>query len=474
MKQQRFFIVFALFFIVKLHAQEFHLHMKATTSYGNSVAYHLPIEGVFLRQNIIGDTLTDGSYDLSIPVEQPCFLLINQLKIYAEPHKRLHIDYDYDKIKVVYSGDLHLENTILRRYRLDLSSINNLVDEFSKADNTPQQTYNAVMEARDKELNYLKTDCYTNPVSANFSRLVRWDILYAYASVFNRICLRNSYQRDGSPSPSAVEWRPLLEKNIGSLPLSNEEAVACESYMDFASYYVFSELKPFPNGITKKTCEEINNIPRLLKQKFNGKPYKMLFTEIFQSLAYQNDICVLPQYEIFKSENPNSLLIPYLGKTTDKLKDLVEAQKKTLAADIHIIDTLQIDTISQLFEKFKGKVIFGDVWATWCSPCKEEFAHKEALEAFAEKNDIVTLFISIDKTEKEELWKTMIKRYNLKGYNILLSQKLDLQLRQVLFGQDMVNIPRYFIIDKKGKIVIFDAPRPSSKETLLNQLRKFL
>jgi thiol-disulfide isomerase/thioredoxin len=474
MKQTFYYLLLSTLFIGKLNAQSFTLHLKQTTTSGNIVRLRLPIEDIFFLQNTFSDTLTNGNYDLNMPIQQPCFLTINQLKIYAEPNKHLEIDYDYEKNKIVYSGDLQLENTILRRYRLDMNSINALVKDFSTKDKTPQAVYNEVMTERDKELNYLETACSTNTVSPNFLRLVRWDIMYAYACVFDRICSSANFNKEERRTILTPEWEIFNKKNRVSLPISNEEAVACESYWIFTSSYFYTEMKPYPNGIAKRTCAEMNNIPQLLKQKFSGKVYKMLFTEIFHSLAYQNEICVLPQCELFKQEYPDSPLIPFLEKMTTKLYALVEANKKDLSANIHIIDTFQMDTIAQLFEKFKGKVIFGDIWATWCGPCKEEFAHKTELEAFAEKNGIISLFISIDKAEKEALWKTMVKRYDLKGYNILLNTTLYEQLKRLLFSSNMVTIPRYFIIDKTGKIVVYDAKRPSEKEELFKQLRVFL
>jgi thiol-disulfide isomerase/thioredoxin len=32
-------------------------------------------------------------------------------------------------------------------------------------------------------------------------------------------------------------------------------------------------------------------------------------------------------------------------------------------------------TLKEVTDLYKGKVIFMDIWATWCGPCRESFAH---------------------------------------------------------------------------------------------------
>ena len=114
---------------------------------------------------------------------------------------------------------------------------------------------------------------------------------------------------------------------------------------------------------------------------------------------------------------------------------------------------------------FKNKVVYIDLWASWCSSCREEIpAFKELYNRF--KNDDRIAFVSIGVLDEETKWKKAIKE----------DQPAWLQLfdsEGVVAKSFFVNmVPQFIIIDKKGNILEFDAHPPSSGkkiEDLLNE-----
>lgn len=402
---------------------------------------------------------------------------ISNLKVYAEPNADIYIEYDYEKNEINYSGTLQNENNLLRQYKFDLNRVNALANDFSRTKASPSIIYQGVIAERDKVLENFEITCMSNKVSPKFVNLVRWDILYAYATIFNRIVINNCSTQLRDQIVFPMDWEVVWKKNIGNLAISNEEAVGCESYLLFAldGFLFHAYMMKYQNKINEKIYPiQCDNFPlriQRMKQLFKGKSYEMMLIYDFQFLIMRNEKCVLPYSEIFKTENVNSSFIPYLDKKLQPIRDLTAHSGKEFSADMHIIETEGIDSLAQLFEKFKGKIIFGDIWATWCSPCKEEFGQKKDLEVFAKEKDIVLLYISVDKSERDELWKTMIKRYDLTGYNIRINENLE---RQLTASLGSLTFPKYFIIDKTGKIVVYNAPRPSRKEELFELFKKYL
>jgi len=122
------------------------------------------------------------------------------------------------------------------------------------------------------------------------------------------------------------------------------------------------------------------------------------------------------------------------------------------------------DTVSNfdsLITKFKGKIIYIDVWATWCSPCRYELQKKEDMQAFASfalKNDIVILYICCDKNGNS--WKSFIANNNLLGYHILVNPYINKDFHTIFSSvqnragamKRSFYIPRHIIIDKNGMI----------------------
>ena len=71
--------------------------------------------------------------------------------------------------------------------------------------------------------------------------------------------------------------------------------------------------------------------------------------------------------------------------------------------------------LRKIIEPYKGRIVYLDIWGTWCGPCKrnlkESWKVKEALKDY----DIVYLYLA--NRSSDESWKNVIKEYNLTGPN---------------------------------------------------------
>lgn len=105
---------------------------------------------------------------------------------------------------------------------------------------------------------------------------------------------------------------------------------------------------------------------------------------------------------------------------------------------------------------FKGKVIYIDLWATWCGPCIQESPAFEALGKKYAGRNIVFLPISTDTTTKPWLRFLDEHKKELTQYH-----SNDVALKG---DWAIMYIPRFILINQEFKIVNAYAPRPSSEE----------
>ena len=104
----------------------------------------------------------------------------------------------------------------------------------------------------------------------------------------------------------------------------------------------------------------------------------------------------------------------------------------------------------EVLEKHKGKVLVIEIWASWCSDCVKAMPKVKELQTGNPNVDYI--FISMDKTADK--WKAGIEKHELSGDHYMANDGM-----KGVFGSaiDLDWIPRYIIVDKKGKIVLYRA-----------------
>ena len=109
-------------------------------------------------------------------------------------------------------------------------------------------------------------------------------------------------------------------------------------------------------------------------------------------------------------------------------------------------------------QSLRGKLVYIDVWATWCGPCRGELPHLEKLEESYAGKDIH--FVSISCDQNKAAWEKMVKEKNMKGIQLYGGSKMQFMDDYLING-----IPRFILLDREGRIVKADAPRPSNPDT---------
>ena len=114
--------------------------------------------------------------------------------------------------------------------------------------------------------------------------------------------------------------------------------------------------------------------------------------------------------------------------------------------------------------EYKGKVVFLNIWATWCPPCKEEMPHIEELYEEYNKNqdDVVILGVASPNLGREGS-EDHIKEF-LEENNYTFPVVLD-ENASMVYGYGISAFPSTFIINKEGYITRY-IPGAMNKETM--------
>ena len=106
--------------------------------------------------------------------------------------------------------------------------------------------------------------------------------------------------------------------------------------------------------------------------------------------------------------------------------------------------------LRKILEPFKGRIVYLDIWGTWCGPCKDKLKESHFVKDQLKDYDIVYLYLA--NTSPEESWKNVIKEYNLTGSNCVHYNLPKAQQRAVEQFLNVDSFPTYKLIDKQGNI----------------------
>ena len=122
-----------------------------------------------------------------------------------------------------------------------------------------------------------------------------------------------------------------------------------------------------------------------------------------------------------------------------------------------------------LKEKYKGKVLYIDIWTTWCGPCRSEIPYAIELHEYYKNKPLA--FVNICMSSNKDVWEETIKKNHIAGDNYYLNKSQARLFRDKIHFQ---GYPTYLIIDKNGILTDESAPRPSSDKKIKAKLDKLL
>ena len=181
----------------------------------------------------------------------------------------------------------------------------------------------------------------------------------------------------------------------------------------------------------------LNSRYRVVFYSFGAFTLFLLVSGFF--MKHENVLAFFSKYESAKNQSSENNNI----KQAKPLPEEIAPQEGFIAPDFTFPD---MNGKSVSLSQFRGKVVFLNIWATWCGPCRIEMPDMEKLYRKFKKEDLVILAVSIDR-HGEPVVKPFVKELEL-TFPILLSP--DGRIQRIY----MVNaLPSSFIIDKSGRIL---------------------
>ncbi len=257
---------------------------------------------------------------------------------------------------------------------------------------------------------------------------------------------------------------------VKELITSNEDLMGCKNYRDLMNQYIISyndrQLAVDPKAPKIKSMQEFLNIAYASVSSQYKEDWQVDYIKtrlIYEHAERKGTNGLEGMIKDFQSTVKEPRYVEAVNRAVNKWKALeVGAQ----APDIVGTD---MDGNEVKLSDFKGKIVYVDVWATWCGPCKREIPNLKQAEKTLHGKDVVFLSVSTDKDRGK--WEKFVKDQELTGVQIHQPGGWGADICRTY---NISGIPRFMLIDKEGKIISTDAPRPSQGivAVLQKELRK--
>lgn len=96
-------------------------------------------------------------------------------------------------------------------------------------------------------------------------------------------------------------------------------------------------------------------------------------------------------------------------------------------------------------EKFRGKIVVLNMWATWCAPCIHEMPTLDRLQQQLEDVDVVVVALSIDSGGASVV-RAFFDEHGIDDLAVYVDPTMRAQA-----GFNVIGLPTTIVIDKKGR-----------------------
>lgn len=386
-----------------------------------------------------------GFFDIVVPLKKPTYYSICRNTLYLTPGDNMTIKITQNNTEATFQGKGAEANNYMK-YRLFpkggsyLDAGQNLKKDFQST----KKTIDSLAAIRQQQLNALKN------VSPEFKDLetarIKADVLNSYICYASYAGIaRNAKNRQEAQEAIKSFYNsltPLVQPLYKQLNKDNYLNVAV--VRDVFGYLFDPTTAEWGKGITLSSrAKEL-----YATDKYIGLLREKTTPELLDSVkTFMNT----QKYADFKTE---------LQDKANQVSKLLPGQP---AFDFTLDD---VNGQQHKLSDFKGKVIYIDLWATWCGPCIQESPHFEALSKEYQGKNIVFVPISTDTNRKA--WLSFLKMHK--------KELTQYHTTDQVISKDwgVFYIPRFILIDKQFKIADAYAPLPSSGEEIKKALDKEL
>lgn len=419
-----------------------------------------PISGEFVKYKALVDP--SGRFSIGVDMETDITLAHLNTSLNAENPLLVKLTSDgVTNIEISYNSSDDIKNIVVT----PAMSQNDMTENFKViremieyiSDRAPQPLYN---KSTDEFLVHAKTTLLerleivnNNPLlSKELKEILAKDFhLWLYnAYVFNYEGAMISNYRNTSDDKSGTPDIQKIDRTyfrfLKDFKLNDPQYLRCVTLLEFQKEILRNETLGLPLIGESDIPSWLASVKFILSDLVgfdNGPYYDILAANAYgKQLTEEVRPLTEKQKEQITNYWKNGEIAKILFRKNEKVIELNRLKSPLVVNDISSVPNDKI--IETILAKHKGKVVFIDLWATWCTPClnaMQEF--RPAKNDLRDKN--VAFVYLTNGSSPLKLWEEKIKGIGDQHYYLK-----DKQWEYIMDHFGFEAIPSYLLFDKEG------------------------
>ena len=358
----------------------------------------------------------------------------------------------YQPLRLKYTGENSMEQAI-RKYS---------PEEFETFADSKEREYRDVWNRFRKEHRPVKE---LNAWVEDMLRYGTWQAKLTYANICQVIKQQN-------PEAQAPELPKNFIRFVKSYDPDDNRIVTMEhaAFLDMYNQYLLESIyrEMDDNPAIKSDDDALQFLQKRLGEKTSGFTEELIRCRFYLEMLPNAPTDILNRY-IAPEQFANAYMREKMQAANDELNAVLNGEPAEGTQLIEPDSTIRGNLFESIVADHAGKVVYVDFWAPWCGPCMAEMPFSLELQQHYQNKNVVFVFLCGQCPNDQ--WRRTVLAEKLTGIHYKPTSE---QINELYTQFGIEGIPHYMLVDRNGKIVSHNAPRPSEKDRIVEEIDKLL